>query len=303
MAQRPLSQVLADYPALRGPKGDTGDQGPAGPSGTPGAQGSTGAAGAPGSAGAKGDKGDTGATGPQGPQGPAGTNGSNGSSGLSAYQVAVAAGFVGTQAAWLASLTGAQGPQGNAGATGSQGPQGNTGPAGSDAVVSTAHAAPYRTILNSSGSHTAAKAAGTYAMGQGDPLAVSGTGTLYPINLLYIDPADYPNIGALTAKMRLRCGLFANDVAPTGNFTFGLYPVTRPGTSGGAGLDIFTLGTVVPGSTVVVNTPAADSANNAVGTDFAVPSAGFYCIGVVTTAAVATSSHLHMTAALQLHHA
>lgn len=47
--------------------------------------------------------------------------------GLTAYQVAVANGFVGTQAQWLTSLIGATG---STGATGSIGPQGATGPQG-----------------------------------------------------------------------------------------------------------------------------------------------------------------------------
>lgn len=56
--------------------------------------------------------------------------------GASAYEVAVANGFVGDEAAWLASLVGPQGPQGiqgptgATGATGPQGPQGDTGPTG-----------------------------------------------------------------------------------------------------------------------------------------------------------------------------
>lgn len=56
--------------------------------------------------------------------------------GASAYEVAVANGFVGDEAAWLASLVGPQGPQGiqgptgATGATGPQGLQGDTGPTG-----------------------------------------------------------------------------------------------------------------------------------------------------------------------------
>lgn len=51
-------------------------------------------------------------TGPTGPQGP------TGATGLSAYQVAVANGFAGTQAEWLASLEGATGATGPAGPAG-----------------------------------------------------------------------------------------------------------------------------------------------------------------------------------------
>lgn len=169
----------------------------------------------------------------------------------------------------------------------------------SDAALS----AFYRTLLDSSGSHTAARVAGTYGLGQSQPLAISGTGVLYPLNIIYLDPADYPAIGALTAKLRLRCALMCNDVPPTGNYTIGLHPVTRPATSGGAGLAIYTIGAAVAGSTVTQNAPAADAAVNLVGADFALPAAGFYCIGVVTTAAVAASAHVHLSAALQLRYA
>lgn len=161
--------------------------------------------------------------------------------------------------------------------------------------------ASYRTILNSAGSHTAAKAAGTYAMGYGDPIAVSGTGTLYPIATIYIAAADYPTVNGITTKLRIRAQLYTNDVAPTGNFTFGLYPITRPTTSGGAGLNIYTLGTVVTGSNGATFTaPAVDGLLQAVGSDFAIPADGFYVIGVITTNTVANNSHLHMNAQLQM---
>lgn len=71
---------------------------------------------------------------------PAGLGGGTpGAAGASAYEIAVANGFVGSEAVWLASLvgpqgaTGPQGPQGIqglTGATGPAGPTGNTGPAG-----------------------------------------------------------------------------------------------------------------------------------------------------------------------------
>ena len=57
----------------------------------------------------------------------------SGLDGASAYEVAVASGFEGTEAEWLASLVGAQGPEGPAGAEGSAGPtgaQGQMGPEG-----------------------------------------------------------------------------------------------------------------------------------------------------------------------------
>lgn len=162
----------------------------------------------------------------------------------------------------------------------------------------------YSTLLQSSGSHIAARVAGTYGMGQGDPIAISGTGTLYPLNTIYIASADYPTVGGVAPKLRIRAQLYVNDVAPTGNFTFGLYPITRPATSGGAGLNIYTLGTVVTGSNGATFTaPAADSIGFATGADFALPSDGHYVIGIVTTATVAGSSHVHMNATLQIRNA
>lgn len=162
----------------------------------------------------------------------------------------------------------------------------------------------YSTLMATSASHTAARVAGTYMFGDGDPAAITGTGTLYPVKVVYIDPADYPNIGGLTTKLRIRAVVNCNDVAPTGNYTFGLYPVTRPATSGGAGLVIYTMGTVVTGSAPAsLVAPAADSQSIVVGSDFAIPAAGFYVLGMVTTAAVATSAHMHITCYLQIHNA
>lgn len=73
--------------------------------------------------------------GPEGPQGPPGADGANGTDGVpgvdgaSAYQVAVSAGFTGTETEWLASLVGPEGP---AGADGPEGPRGPQGPRGEE---------------------------------------------------------------------------------------------------------------------------------------------------------------------------
>lgn len=171
-------------------------------------------------------------------------------------------------------------------------------------VANTQDTATYRTLMAASGSHIAAQVAGTYGLGNGNPLAVSGTGTLYPLQVIYIAAADYPTVGSLAPKLRIRAQVACNDVAPTGNFTVGLHPITRPATSGGAGLDIYTIGTVVTGSNgATVTTPAADSHTSMVGADFALPADGFYVMAVVTTATVATSSHVHINAQLQMHNA
>lgn len=95
-----------------------GPQGPVGPEGPQGLQGP------------QGETGTQGPEGPQGLQGPEGPAGAQGAEGDSAYEVAVANGFVGTEAEWLASLVGPEGPQGDTGAQGEQGIQGPEGPQG-----------------------------------------------------------------------------------------------------------------------------------------------------------------------------
>ena len=159
----------------------------------------------------------------------------------------------------------------------------------------------YRTILDSTGSHIAAKAAGTYGIAQGNPLAITGIGTLYSLNVIYLDSSDYPTIDGKAAKLRVRCVIECNDVAPfIGTFVVGLHPVTRPAVSGGAGVCIYTIGTAVSGSTVTGTNLAADSQNNLVGSDFVLPVNGFYVLAVVTNGTMATNSHCHISASLQI---
>jgi hypothetical protein len=98
-----ITDYLADRPAPVGPKGDKGDKGDRGEQGL---QGLIGPQGNVGPAGPQGLKGDTGLTGATGAAGPKGDKGDKGDQGDSAYLVAVAGGFVGTQAEWLESLQG-----------------------------------------------------------------------------------------------------------------------------------------------------------------------------------------------------
>lgn len=122
-----LDDVAPGPQGPAGPQGIQGEPGPAGPQGPQGIQGIQGVQGDPGAAGSAGAQGIQGIQGPAGPQGDAGPAGAPGAS---AYAVAVAGGFVGNEAAWLASLVGPQGPQGIQGPAGAQGPQGIQGPAG-----------------------------------------------------------------------------------------------------------------------------------------------------------------------------
>lgn len=165
--------------------------------------------------------------------------------------------------------------------------------------------ASYRTILRGALSLTATThTAATYLLANGETGFTTATGSAHPVALIAIAAADYPTIAGATTKLRIRGQIAVNDTAPTGNFTFGLYPLTRPATSGGAGLNIYTVGTVVTGSNgATVSAPAADSHSNLVGADFALPADGIYGLAVVTTATVAASSHLHLNAQLQMRNA
>ena len=102
---------VAEAVGARGPKGDPGRDGVDGLDGAPGKDGAPGRDGLP------------------------GADGRDGTDGLSAYELAVAAGFVGTEVVWLASLVGpagTDGADGRDGVDGAPGPAGERGPAGAD---------------------------------------------------------------------------------------------------------------------------------------------------------------------------
>ena len=144
-AQGPAGTMGVAGPiGLTGLTGVTGPSGQDGANGLNGAQGQTGATGPQGSQGEQGVQGPiglTGLTGPQGAQGPIGLtgpiglSGQDGADGQSAYQIWLMLGNTGTEAGFIASLTGptgATGPQGAQGEQGIQGPIGVTGPSGQD---------------------------------------------------------------------------------------------------------------------------------------------------------------------------
>lgn len=300
---------------IPGPPGADGAIGPAGPPGSGSGGGGSGMLlaldgdtiepmmmpgqqGPQGTAGSSGAPGTDGAAGVAGPTGPIGLTGAQGFDGETIEPLMIPG---------LTGSTGAQGIQGFTGGTGTNGPPGLPGLDGETIELMPPFAGygdsgnTYRVIVDASGSHIAGKVAGTYGMGQGDPLAVTGTGTLYPLKIIYLAIADYPGLNGLATKLRIRVSIQANDVAPyTGTFIVGLHPVTRPAVSGGTGVCIYTLGAAVSGSTVTFTNVAADSANSGVGSDFAFPTDGFYVIGVVTNQTMATNSHVHISAALQL---
>ena len=159
----------------------------------------------------------------------------------------------------------------------------------------------WNTIHQGSGSQIAGQVAGTYALANGNAAAVGSTGTLYPQAVVYLDPADFSPKNGKRAKLRVRSEVHVNNVTPTGNITVGLYPITRPASSGGTGVLIYDIGsTPVTGSTKLYTAPAADDSLAGVSSEFNAPAAGFYVLAIVTTATFATSSLAHVNAKLQV---
>ena len=124
-------QGLQGAAGVNGDKGEKGEPGAKGEKGLQGLPGKDGAAGAKGSDGmhgkdgAQGLRGFDGAPGEKGRDGvdglpgTPGKNGVDGKDGKSAYQIAVAQGFAGSEAAWLLSLKGEKGEKGDPGSGGS----------------------------------------------------------------------------------------------------------------------------------------------------------------------------------------
>ncbi len=174
---------------------------------------------------------------------------------------------------------------------------------------SVAQLASYYTLFKAAYGLIAGENANTYWMGAfGSLVSSSGNPIGNMPQLIYIAAADYPSVNGLTPKLRIRAQVLVNHVAPTGNITFGLYPITAPASSGGAGVRSHTIGAVVSGSNgAVCTTPAADT-NHISGvtagftacSDFSLPADGLYVICIVTTATIATSSYVECIADLQI---
>jgi len=158
----------------------------------------------------------------------------------------------------------------------------------------------YSTIANAGASHGGGRGATNYWIGFGDQAGTNALGAAYPPALIPIVSADYPTINGVAPKLRMRIVLTVNNTAPSGNYTFGLYSVTKG--SGGTGLSTYTMGTTaVSGSTVAIATPAGSTAYTTNTSDFALPSDGIYVFGFTNSATVALASQLHISAMLQRH--
>lgn len=164
--------------------------------------------------------------------------------------------------------------------------------------------ASYRTILFSAGVLSSGAAAGTktFQGNAGMPLSgATGTSNLSN-NVFYFDPTLYPTINGATAKLLVTGETHCNDVAPAVTLVFGMNAVTRPATSGGVGQVLYTIGAAVTGSNgATITTPAADSSVASTGQAlFEMPGAGWYCLTVVQTDAVAASATVHVRSTLYM---
>lgn len=171
-----------------------------------------------------------------------------------------------------------------------------------DSSLTSPNNSAYRQIFRSYGKAGFAASAGTYIMGaynaeQGRDYTSGSTvqiGIPYP-PIFYFDDADY-TVAGKTQKLRLRAQIATNATKPAIKFTVGLYPVTS---AGGTNQLSLTLGTVVSGSTVEFNEPAASTVTSGVTSDFTIPSDGAYMLGYVTSATLTTNNYSLINAQLQ----
>lgn len=123
------------------------------------------------------------------------------------------------------------------------------------------------------------------------------TGEIVIPEAIYFDDADYTMAGK-TQKLRVRAQAYTNAVAPATTFTAGLYPISSVAGSG-ATVIVFTLGTVVSGSTVAFAAPSASTLNTGSSGDFTIPADGHYVLGVVAAGSPAATSCTALAAQLQ----
>ncbi len=147
-------------------------------------------------------------------------------------------------------------------------------------------------------------AGGTYILsGGGNPQAssgaVSGGSAGSASFIMDLDPADWL-ANARTTKLRLRCGLTVNAVAPSTSFNVSLYPVATVGGSSGQAPSIATLGTLVSGSTVTFTTPTASTRVVTASTEFTAPAVGPYAFGVLAGGGVTAGSSSIVVIQLQM---
>lgn len=157
----------------------------------------------------------------------------------------------------------------------------------------------YKAVANTYHVRADALTAATYVLAEGSvaPLAVTAAGA--GLAVFHLEPVDFTATGR-TTFLRLKASLLTNAVAPTVNFTLGLYPVAT--VAGAAATVSITLGAVITGTTVAFTTPGASNLFQGVSTDVSAATivAGYYVIGLVVSGASAASSAQAIAARLQV---
>lgn len=194
-----MDPAMAHYVAVPGPAGPQGATGPAGPQGEAGPQGVQGAVGPAGPAGPQGEPGSA---------GPAGPAGAAGSPGASAYDLAVAAGYTGTEEEWLAShLT-------------------TDGGTVAGRLVIDAHGAPAGYPVGQAGAAESLSILSSFAGGEdeGQPGQYDSTGRL---NLYSYQRADVGSYGENIRRFLMRGNAKSMDTwyFPSGGYDANLEPV------------------------------------------------------------------------------
>jgi hypothetical protein len=110
-----------------------------------------------------------------------------------------------------------------------------------------------------------------------------------------IDPADWSNPGARTAKVRLIGWVVTANVAPAVTYTFNLQSVASYQASSGI---ILTLNAAT-NSTPSITSPAANTATRVVGAEFTVPTLNVWTVTLTVSAATAANAFINCRAQLQ----
>lgn len=141
----------------------------------------------------------------------------------------------------------------------------------------------------------AGTAAGTFLLSSvGAAATLSSAAIAAGTGVVHLDPTTNYRYPGKTHQVRV-VGTLANwAAAQTGNFTFGLYPITAISAAG-----VPTLGAAVAAPAAIV-TPANPALATVYSAPITMPATGHYCVGVVASAAIAASSVLHLRALLQI---
>lgn len=141
----------------------------------------------------------------------------------------------------------------------------------------------YRPLIVVAGAATAAAAAGNkYVLGGSTDVVNRSTGATapfwVPITAADLAPDLIPGNSALKTRLRV-WAMVKTGTAPNVTITVGLYPVVAGASD--------TLGVVVPGSTLTIVNPAANSDVPGESADFDLPADGIYALGYTVSGAPA----------------